>query len=243
MKKIIALFLVVLMISCLLIGCGEKSQDGGDNQTATSTKTDGQPQWVPNQNNTQQNKPAAVGDILDAPEVIYTSEKLYVYYTYPAETGDQTLSMELAIDQVTEDTYVIYASDGLLKLNEIIYEVTDTSITKYYKDSFMEGFVKNTELPLAALQKEKDGMMDLVFLFILDSAEYDMCKLRKSDASVFTPTGDSYVYDLILDGTVTGQICVDKATGVVVKCTDSQGTSQFSVQQFKTSGFTIPAYK
>lgn len=252
MKKTIAILLTMLMLVSMLAGCGEKAPDNADNSklpTANNEIQNNEQTEDQKQNETQQNTQpkaeAAVGDVLDAPEVSFdeNTEDLYIYFTYPGDEKDEVLSMELAIDQVNEDTYVIYMSDGLLKLHEVIYEVTDAGVTKYYKDAFMESFALETELTQTELEQEKASMLSLLSTFMLAHPDLEGVKYRKSDAPAFALTGDVYVYDMIEAGEVAGQICIDKATGLMVSLKDTDGTALYSVQAIKTSDLGIPAYK
>lgn len=241
MKKIVALFLVVCMLSAILAGCSAETSAPQPETNAQLSVTPDETQAKTEQNHTE----VTAGTILNAPEVTFdeNAEQLYIYYTYPGDKEEEVLSMEIAIDQVNEDMYVIYMSDGLLKLHEVIYEVTDTGVTKYYKDAFMENFALETELSQTALEQEKTSMLSLLSQFMSPSSYLEGVQYRKSDAPAFALTGEVYVYDLMENGNVSGQIYVDKATGLMVSLTDTNGTSQFSVQSIKTSDLGIPAYK
>ena len=264
MKKILALLLALLMLSCLFAGCSEKDQDDDDEpKTSANAKVEEDKDEVededneqsheqkdtddaePEENNDQQNASAASGDILDAPEVTYnsTSNTMYIYYTYPGDTENGTASMELAVDQVTDDMYVLYMSDGLLKLHETLYEVSDAGITKYYKDSLMANFAQETAMSQAELQAEHDSVLSLLGYFMMTSDDYAGFQYRKSDEKVATLTGDVYVYDILNSGEVTGQVWIDQSTGLMVCMKDEQGNNLLSVQNFSLTNSGIPAYK
>ncbi len=239
--------MAVCTLTAVLAGCGAKTNTPSQIDKP-QTDTNAQQSVTPNetQAKTEQNHTeVAAGTILDAPEVTFdeNAEQLYIYYTYPGDKEEEVLSTEIAIDQVTEDTYVIYMSDGLLKLHEVIYEVTDSGVSKYYKDTFMENFALETELSQAALEQEKTSMLSLLSQFMSPSSYLEGVKYRKSDAPAFALTGEVYVYDLIENDNVAGQIYIDKATGLMVSLKDTNGTSQYSVQSIKTSDLGIPAYK
>lgn len=256
MKKSIAWLLAVLMAVGMLAGCGAKETPAGD-KTATTQATEPQAQpTAPQQAQPQPTQPqqqvqpqptqpqeVAAGTVLDAPEVTFDTsiEDLYIAFTYPG--NGQTESMEIILDQLTADTYALYVSNGMLKLNEIVYEVTDSGITKYYKDTFMETFQQDTALTQAALEAEVAGVMELVLTFMLQHPDLQGAQYRKSDAVSTALTGDAYVYDVLDNGTLAGQVCVDKATGLMVKMTDAAGNNTFTVTQLKTTGVQVPAYK
>lgn len=255
MKRIFAMLLTVCMLAAVLAGCGAKDSTKEDDtkpqkttqaQTEAETETKKPAPTEETKNKGEQvHKEVAVGTILNAPEVSFDSstEELYVYFACPGNASDRTTSMEIAVDQITEDTYLIYTTDGLLKNHELVYEVTDAGITKYYKDIFMDAFLQETEATQQQLEKEKNDMLLMLSYFMMQHPDYTGFQYRKSDAKVASLTGEVYVYDVMENNECTGQICVDKATGLMVKLKDAQGASLFSVQDFKISNVEIPAYK
>lgn len=241
MKKIIALSLAVCMLAAALTGCGTKdSTTGNDRPPQTNTQQD--QQQKPSE---QENKEVAAGTVLDAPEVVFdtNTEDLYVYFTYPGDAEDEVLSMEITVDQVTTDTYLIYVTDGLIKNHELVYEVTDVGVTKYYKDIFMSEFALETEASQEDLEKEKNNILSLLSYFIMQHSDYAGCQYRKSDALVVSLTGDVYVYDMLENNECVGQISIDKSTGLVVNIADAQGNAMYTVHKFQISNVEIPAYK
>ena len=247
MKKVVVLFLTVCMLVAALVGCSEKNSTEEKNMPLQTDKTQVEQQKPTDEQkeSEQENKEVAVGTILDVPEVVFdtNTEELYVYVTYPGDTEGEVLSMELAVDQVTADTYLIYFTDGLLKNHELVYEVTDAGVTKYYKDVFMSAFEQETEANQQQLEEEKNEMLSLLGYFMMQHSDYAGYQYRKSDAKVATLTGEVYVYDVLENNEYAGQICIDKATGLMVSLKDAQGNSLYTVQKFQTSNVEIPAYK
>lgn len=231
MKKVVVLLLAICMMSTILTGCG-----GENNATVQTDKT---------QSEQQADQEVAVGTVLSAPEVQFdtNTKELYVYFTCPGDEVGETASMEIAVDQVTEDTYLLYTTDGLIKTHQLIYEVTDAGVTKYYKDTFMDTFEKETESSPQQVEKEKDEILSLLSNFMMQNSDYEGYKYRKSDATVVALTGDVYVYDVLENNECVGQICIDKNTGLLVSLKDAQGNSSYTVQKFQTSNVEIPAYK
>ena len=148
MKKTFAFILAMLMLVGMLAGCGKDNQNSSESKSEETTNNG-------TQTNTQTQ--VVVGDILDAPEVRFDTsiEDLYIYFTYPSESGNGVLSMELAIDQVTADSYTIYVTNGLLKTDETIYEITDAGITKYRRNVLTNNFEQDTVLTQAELKQEE----------------------------------------------------------------------------------------
>ena len=187
----------------------------------------------------------AAGTILDAPEVLFDADakEVYVYFTYAGDTADEIASMEIAVDQITEDAYLIYTTDGLLKNHELVYEVTDAGVTKYYKDAFMDKFEKETEATQQQVEKEKNEILSLLSYFMMQHSDYSGFQYRKSDKKVAELTGEVYVYDVLENNEYVGQICIDKITGLMVSLKDEQGNPIYTVQKFQTSKVEIPQYK
>lgn len=240
MKKIVVLLLAICMLTATLTGCGAES----DTPTRTDKPQTEQGSISNEESGNEADKEVAAGTILNAPEVQFNAnaEELYVYVTYPGDTVGETKSMELAVDQITAETYLIYFTDGLLKNHELIYEVTDAGVTKYYKDTFMEAFLPDTEASQQQLEEEKNEMLSLLGYFMMQHSDYAGYQYRKSDAKVVTLTGEVYVYDVIENDECVGQICIDKATGLMVSLKDAQGNPMYTVQKFQISNVEIPAY-
>lgn len=247
MKKVVVLFLTACMLAATLAGCGAKDRAEGNDIPPQTDKTQVEQQKPTDEQKEpeQENKEVAVGTILDAPEVLFDTdaEELYVYFTTPGATANETTSMEIAVDQVTADTYVLYMTDGLLKNHEVVYEVTDAGVTKYYKDTFMDAFAQETEMNKQVMEEEKNKVLSLLSYFMMGHSDYTGCRYRKSDAKVATLTGEVYVYDVMENNERTGQICIDKDTGVMVSLKDAKGEALFTVHDFKVENVEIPAYK
>ena len=248
MKKITALLLAFVIALSLFVACGDTNTktDEPDNPKATeSQEVEESIKKDENQTKTE----APVGEILDAPEVTFDTSlnKIYIYCSFLGEAENEITSIELAelaFDQITEDTYLVYASsfDGILKSEEVVYEVTDADITGYYKYAPSENFTKETKLSQDELKKEVDSCLEIISILRLDNYNPNV-KFRKSDAVVFATTGDVYVYDVIdKDGQATAQIAIDKTTGIIVSLKDLDGNGVLSVQDVKTD-FEFPAYK
>lgn len=228
MKRIIVLLLAALMLTGILAGCGAQVQHTDGNILSLS-----QPKEVP------------AGTLLDAPEVAVDTDidKLYIRFLTPGEEEDSVQEMEIAVDQVTEDTYVLYVTNGMLKLDEAIYEVSDSGITKYYKNVFMVEFVQETEADQQTLQAEVDTLLGILSYFMLGSKEFAGVQYRKSDEYAFSLTGDTYVYDVIRDGVVESTIQIHQDTGLLVDVDDPEDNMVITIQEFKTRALDIPDYK
>lgn len=268
MKRIFAGLTAALLLAALLAGCGSKTEEApaADNGAAVQDQQQAE-QQAPVATQPVEQQPVAtqpvatqpvatqpvvtqplqevpVGTVLDAPEVVFTDncEKLYIYFSSPDTTG-KTTSVELALDQITQDTYVIYFSDGLLKNHEVVYEVSDAGITAYYRMATTADFVQDTTSTQTELEEQVNGWLEMMSYLTLLHPDYAAWKYRKSDAQVASLTGEVLVYDILEDGQVTGQVCVDKATGVMSSLKEADGSAVFTVHQIKTSDLGIPTYK
>lgn len=220
------------------------NQDSSDTPAVTEKKEEETQKPEAQQPNTpQQGTIAEVGAILDAPEIKLDEsvEDIYIYFTIPGTGDEETTSMELSISQFSDDMYGLYVSDGLLKLNEIVYEVTDTAITKYVKDVFMEKFVKDTEMSQTDIKAEFTETFSLLTMFIEPAAYLEGYKYKKANDTIAPLTGDAYVYELINDGKVEGKITIDKDTGIMVSLEDPDG--RITVIDLKVKNIDFVDYK
>lgn len=236
MKKTFAFILATLMLVGMLAGCGKDNENSSESKSEETTNNG-------TQTNTQTQ--VVVGDILDAPEVRFDTsiEDLYIYFTYPSESGNEVLSMELAINQVTADSYTIYVTNGLLKTDETIYEITDDGIAKYRRNVLTNNFEQDTVLTQAELKQEEAKILSLFSMFMVAHPDWQGMQFRKTDEHASAITGEVYSYDLIKSGETWGKICIDKATGLLVSIKDVDGTSLYTVQSIRVSNFEIPQYK
>ena len=243
MKKVVALLLAICMLVTILTGCNSENNTPAETDKTQSEQQEPTSNEESKNNVGEVNKEVATGTILNTPEVQFdtNTEELYVFFTYPGDKANETASMEIAVDQVTDDTYLIYTTDGLLKNHELIYEVTDAGVTKYYKDAFMDKFEKETEATQQQVEKEKNDMLSLFSYFMMQHSDYSGFQYRKSDKKVAELTGEVYVYDLMENNECVAQIGVDKATGLMVYYKDA--AYEYTVQEFKTTGVEIPQYK
>lgn len=222
MKKLTALLIAALMLVCVLTGCADQPKNNEEQSKVQESE-----------NNTE-----------NTPETpsFGSSDKLYVHFIY---SGEDPSELTIAVDQVTEETYLLYVADEPLKLYENVYEVTDSTITKYYKDALMDTFEQETELTQAKLQEEVEGVLSLLAIFSFNDSylNNENIELSQSDESEYVTTGDAVVYDTFIDGEYAGRICVDEETDLIVKIKDAEGNLTYTVEELKTSDFEIPAYK
>lgn len=247
MKKTMALLMAALMLVLMLAGCGSKPQEQTPAVQEPAVEETPVEQVPAEEKAPEEAAPveeAASGKLLDAPEVSFDTslEQLYIYFTTPGE-GGEVESMEIALDQVTEDMYVLYVTNGLLKLNEMIYEVDDAGITKYYKDALSESFMLETELSQAELENEHNTIMELLATFMMMDGDLEGVQFEKTGELVAELTGETLNYNMIQDGEMVGKISIDKATGLMVKMLDAEGNAIYTVMDIKTSDLGIPAYK
>ena len=252
MKKNLAV-LLIMILTLSLCACG-KSSDSDDKDKKDNTKTEKnestetddveKSEEEDKETSKKPTKEAKVGSVLDEPEVLFELEEFYIYASFADEDSENGIStMEIALND-KDVPGILYVTDGLLKTNEIVYELDeDGSVTKYTKDSFSENFTKDNA-SASTLETEKNDMLEILGLFGLFFAdtttgeEYVKCENAKS-----TFTGDVYVYELRSEGKSLGTIWVDQATGIFVKMLDENGEMIFEVQKIETKNIDIPVYK
>lgn len=238
MKRITALVLVLSMLAAGLSGCGSNEASSSSGKAAAGSSRS---EPAPAQS-TQQT--VAVGTILNNPEKTFDDsiEHVYVRFTAPNEENKST-ETELALSQITEDTYVLYVTDGMLKNHELIYECSDDGIKLYWKDVFMSEFELDTEKSQETLKQQHDTTLELFTMLTIYSEDMNGVQYRKTADTAFALSGDAYQYDVLQDGKVSGTLLIDKATGLAVSLKDVEGNSVFTVHEIKTSDLGIPQYK
>lgn len=220
------------MLATVLVGCGGSGNNDTQTPPAASSTVTPAPAPAPSQ-------PAAVGTVLDAPEKAFDSSIEHIYIHFNTEDAE----MELALSQITPDTYVLYVTDGVLKLHEMVYECSDSGIKLYWKDAFMSAFELDTESSQATLQQQHDSTMEFFAMLTLFDGSLNGLQYRKVSDSDFAVTGNVYVYDLLENGEYAGKIKIDKATGLLVDYEDANGESIIYVHEIRTSDLGIPQYK
>ena len=118
MKRIIASILTLLLLLSLCACGGNKENNKTETNNLTSTTE------------SKKQEESTAGETVTEPEKTFdteNTEKLYLRFT--TTTDEKTNEFEYAFDQITDDTYLLYVSNGMLKNNEIVYEVGDTEKT------------------------------------------------------------------------------------------------------------------
>lgn len=242
MKKVLALLMALMMILSLA-ACGKKDSDkkesaSGEPQAGTEVeqetpgKEEEKPEELPQST-------AQIGDKLTQPEALFSDdiEKLYLYFTAKDENGE-IQNNEYTMYQVTEDYYVIYLTDGPLKLEEVIYEVHDEEILCYYKDVFASGYTQDTSVDQETLRQKVQDVFDVLAMMGVGdvSGEYYKCADEE-----YTLHGPAFAYDVPADGD-TIHILVNKATGIFTRITGA-GFDVTVMDIMIGDEVTLPAYK
>ncbi len=233
MKKTVAIILTLAMILMVCVGCG-----------ASNVSTE---QSAGESENQEPSQPVAVGTILDVPEKQLTLEKFYALLLVTDETAEGGVTQVGVTLDDTVTPGVVYLTDGLLKLSEIVYECDEQGlITKYEKGTFDESFTKDTTSTQDALAQE--AMTAQTFLQMVGygfTEAYPQYQYKKVEGgiSLHYVDVDVLTYELIENGQTVGTIEVDAATGIIVKMLDANGEKLFEVMEFKTDAVEIPNYK
>ncbi len=268
MKKLLALLLCVLLVVSMLAACGNKDENDDDDKSTKSTTsetkadetkgtepkgtepTPTQPQGTePSQTqkpSTGNKQEAAVGTILDTPEVTFDldkNENVYVLFNTKDETGKDT-QMEIAVKEESNGTSLLYVTDGMLRGEEVLYEMTEAGdITKYARGIFDDNFSKVTATQ-DALEQETMEILDLLLMMLAPvPSTTSGVKFEKTDDIAFSLVGDVYTYNVLENGNVELKIHVHKETGIVTDMKDAQGNTIYSVMDLSLTEIPIPDYK
>jgi len=233
MKKIVAFILVLVMIVTFCVGCGGLNTDGKDTGTLDSSA--------------QETSQQVVGALLDKPEKQMTLEKFYALLLITDETAEGGVTQVGVTLDDTVTPGVVYLTDGLLKLSEIVYECDEQGvITKYEKGTFDEAFIKDTISTQDTLAQEAmtaQSFLQMVGYGFTEAYPQYQYKKVEGGISLHYVDVDVLTYELIENGKTVGAIEVDAATGIIVKMLDANGEKLFEVMELKTDAVEIPNYK
>ena len=228
MKRIIASILTLLLLLSLC-ACGNNKEN---NKTETNNQTSA--------TESKKQEESTAGETVTEPEKTFDTEKLYLRFT--TTTDEKTNEFEYAFDQITDDTYLLYVSNGMLKNNEIVYEVGDTEIKKYEKSALQEKFSLTT-LSYEEAKNEVDTHMKLVAMFLNGFEGAKGLEYKKQGDFNAPETGEAWMYDVYEDGKKIAEVMINKETGLYSKIKMEDGSMTYTLSEYKLSGFTIPEYK
>lgn len=261
MKKILALLLSLLMLVGMLAACGG-NESGKQNEEAKQTTTEAptepeedptepeekptEPEEDPTEPVEDPTKPVITDELLDAPEVSFNEENedLYVMFASPGESEDETQMTSIAIDQITEDDYILYFCNGaLFQDEEMIFDVQGDNITMYAKTAFMDNYELVTSKTQEEMETAISDVMTIVTMFVYPEIYFDGAKYQKTDDIAFSLCGDVYTYNVIADGEVVYNIHIHQETGLMTYLADADGNMIFQVWEVSTTELPIPEYK
>ena len=231
MKKYVLKAFILIAVLCTALtvsACGKSASVENGKQTVT-----------PRSETTHK-----AGDTLSGPEKVFDTsdiKELYIRFTL---SGNDTENQELeyALNQVTDDTYVLYATSGTLKGVEVVYEVNDDEIKKYTRTALNEKFKTDDTVGQSELESEIDMHMGMISLITSGLGDKNQEYKKKDDYN--SPfTGDAYAYDIYISGEKTAEFAVDKKTGLTAKLKMEDGSANVTLEEYKLGGYDIPEYK
>jgi len=258
MKRWIAGVLAAVMLVCMLAGCG--AQQSNETEEPKQTETTPKQTEPPKQTDPAQptvpaapTEPSVSGGetengLLNAPEAIFDAEntkQLYLCFTVSGDTAQQATEMEIALQELNDEDFILYVTDGTLRMNEIVYEVVGGNITKYTRELFSEGFTVDTSASPDEQMMEALTFAGYLATFMLATLPESGVQFRKADSTIPTISfvGDVYTYEILENGQVTGVMSIHKETGLMVNMRDADGNNLFTVTALSVTDAGIPAYK
>lgn len=234
-KKVFSI-IAAIAITATFTACDKKSESKPDTKAQNSSV-------VSQTSQTATVSEANVGDVLEKPEIEFSNEsgKLYLRFTVKTEDTEGE-EMEVAFDQITDDTYLMYVTNGLLKVDEIVYEVGDDKIEKYTRSILEENFRLDTSTSQDDLQDEIDYVMELSNL-ILSPLTGDGIEYHKLNDREFMKFGKVYVYEMYQSGEKQADVWVDAKSGLITSFRTVDGNTSITLSEYTLDGYDIPQYK
>lgn len=247
MKKWIAALLAMLLVISLLAGCSSKNDDDDDDDEKSSQSSKDKNKNDKDDDDDDDDKtPAvdgvAIDTIVDKPEKIYPDESENIFLDISTESPEESVTMQIGMTALSDDSIVIYFNDGPSKTTERVIEISadGSVVTGYIRADGAKDFIKDTESTVEELLTEATDILALVESVAMFSENMDGAKLRKV-APIESKTGKVYSYAIVEDGKDTGMVSVDQSTGLVVYLADE--TFELTVNAFDLTDAKIPEYK
>jgi len=248
MKKLLALLLAMVMLLGMLAGCSKKNEttDGTSEteKTIVNQQNKNEESGEPTEPKPEQLFGVTVGTELDAPEKVFSAEDLKMFYVSLNRKVEGVMqTTEISMVEAEDGSVLIFAVNGPGSSKEAVYEITETGVTKYLKSSGDKPYKLDEKTTAEEVATEAVTLTAYILLFT-EYSELDAFKgikyRKSSDVTINCPTGDVYVYDVLLDGKVAGQVCIDRQTGLLVKAKDLTAAQSVLVNSFRTTDVQIP---
>ena len=86
-------------------------------------------------------------------------------------------------------------------------------------------------------------MEQIIDIFTDYMTTFNGATYRKTETTVDCPTGSVLSYDVLVNGQVKAQICVDMNCGLLVYMKNLENGAVMDMQSFNITNVQIPAYK
>ena len=242
----IRLLAIGLLICLLLSGCGQAAASLPATTAPTTSPTtpydpeDDGPTTPPLPDPLPE---AQVGDVLQIPDAAGYMEWLEEYDEYRLEITD-SLGFQYVYARrynFATNTVEHYEFDGYQEEETIWYAHGD-DIRQYVRENDTTPFVHNTYWEAIDYEEDRMYFDDIVKTFLslttpVEGVHY--VKLEDGEAL----TGPACAYEVYENGTLSGYIGIDKATGIMVLKTDANKNILLQVTYLSVENANIPDYK
>lgn len=186
-----------------------------------------------------------VGTLLDEPEKLFDSANVnQIDFTVEMEEdGNAAILHFIIVADANGSGGVVYVGKGDPAKDEVVFEMTGNTLTKYTRQNNATKFTKDTTSGQQLLRSEFGQIADIVQIFNACQDAFHDIQFRKRNAPTRHTTGPVYAYDVIYEGEVDGMALINQETGLLVKIEGYAGNFNYNMIGFKLSDVRLPSYK
>lgn len=183
----------------------------------------------------------AIGTVLNAPEKIYEDSSDTICFSVTMTENGETMTVVYGFDSSADDMFVTYvAVDNM----EIIVEIPmgqNGAAVGYAREGKQNAFAIDTEATQEELYEVFEEAFNVLEMLTLTGKTFENSSFKKI-VPIVSAVGPVYSYEVTTDGQVTGNISIDKASGMLVLLQATNG-DLLTVNAMDLTNARIPAYK